>query len=341
MSGTSLDGIDLVLCRFTENKGKWNFQILSCETVMYTGKWLDLLSKAYELSPEELNTLDIEFGKYIGQLALKFLEGSSLEVQLISSHGHTIFHEPDKGITFQLGCGEEINRITGKITVSDFRKTDVELGGQGAPLVPVGDELLFNEYDYCLNLGGFANISFTKKGNRYAFDICPVNTVLNPLAQISGYPFDPEGNIGRSGQLNTPLLNRLNQISYYKKTYPKSLGKEWLLREFQPVLNEYKLSVKDKLKTLYEHIAQQIGSVIETNKSVFVTGGGTYNAYLLERIEEFCQGKFLIPGNEFIEYKEALVFGLLGLLRLRNEINCFATVTGAKKDSICGTIYSG
>ena len=198
--------------------------------------------------------LHSEFGRYLGSKTLEFIKRTEFKAELISSHGHTIFHQPDKGYTLQIGNGADIAAITNTLTVSDFRTGDVALGGQGAPLVPVGDELLFSDYDYCLNLGGFANISFNKNNKRIAFDICPVNFVLNHLAENHGLPYDKNGNLGRQGNVHTVLLNELNQIPYYQSTSPKSLGREWVEQEIFPVIDQFKISETDKIRTVYEHI---------------------------------------------------------------------------------------
>ena len=339
MSGTSLDGLDLALCRFLFVNGKWEYDILKCTTLPYDQTWKGKLKNAISLNGLQLAQLDIEFGGFIGRQAQHFIRESGLMVKLISSHGHTVFHQPDKRLTVQIGNGAEIAARAGVPTVCDFRKKDVALGGQGAPLVPVGDELLFSQYNYCLNLGGFANVSFSHEGKRRAFDICPVNIVLNELAELDGLEYDQDGKLGRQGSINNDLLEKLNNLEYYTKSSPKSLGKEWLDTSFLPLLADSKINQNNVLRTIYEHFAQQIGHVLSPHRNVLVTGGGVYNKFLMERIRHCTTAKLIAPDDNLIQYKEALIFALLGLLRWRGEINCYGSVTGATVDSCTGSVY--
>lgn len=341
MSGSSLDGLDLAICSFSKKKGQWTFELLQGRTIPYPAEWKIRLEQASDLTGLGLTILDAEYGKFIGKQVAKFLMETHVSVELICSHGHTIFHQPEIGITFQIGSGAEIAAISGITTINDFRSTDVALGGQGAPLVPVGDEFLFGNYDYCINLGGFANISFSNSGQRIAFDICPVNTVLNMLSQINGQEFDIDGQAGRSGQPDMNLLKELNALPYYRKLAPKSLGKEWLIQEFFPLIEKSPLPFNDKLRTVYEHIATQIAKIPDKDKSVLLTGGGTHNNFLVELISKYCRGKCIIPESNIIDYKEAIIFAFLGLLRVHGDINCLASVTGASRDNCCGAIYEG
>jgi anhydro-N-acetylmuramic acid kinase len=356
MSGTSLDGLDLVAVEFWQTGKKWNFHIESAETVTYSNEWKNRLKNAPELSGEELIQLHTEYGKFLGIETKRFIAENIFDPDLIASHGHTIFHQPEKGFTFQAGSGFEIAAVTGITAVADFRSGDVALGGQGAPLVPVGDSLLFSEYDYCLNLGGFANISFEKNGERIAFDICPVNIVLNHFAEKQGFDFDKNGEMGRKGKVNTELLNNLNHLDFYHAEPPKSLGREWVEKVFMPVLNDFEIPDADKLRTVYEHIAQQIAGIIGRGRGegrgkgrgkgedggggkMLVTGGGAFNTFLIELISGKTAVELVIPANEIINFKEALIFAFLGVLKIRGEINCLASVTGAKCDSSAGIMY--
>jgi len=218
---------------------------------------------------------------------------------------------------------------------------DIALGGQGAPLVPIGDRLLFSEYDFCLNLGGFANISFESENKRIAYDICPVNIILNELASKTGVAFDKDGEIGKSGTIHSELLNTLNNISYYHQKHPKSLGKEWLTSNFSPFLEDFNIPLNDKIRTLYEHISHQItNSITIGNAKILITGGGAHNVFLIDLLKQKTKANIVIPTNEIIDFKEALVFAFLGLRRLRGEINCLASVTGAVKDCSGGIIHN-
>ena len=339
MSGTSLDGLDLALCRFLPGDGKWEYEILECTTLPYDHSLKGKLKNAMTLSGLQLARLDIEFGAFIGKQAKEFIRRNKATVELIASHGHTIFHQPHKGLTVQIGNGAEITAQTGIPTVCDFRKKDVALGGEGAPLVPVGDELLFSQYSYCLNLGGFANVSFKQEAKRRAFDICPVNIVLNEMAGLYGQEFDRDGELGRLGSVNNDLLEKLNKIEYYTKSPPKSLGKEWLDTSIRSLLTDSQIPQNDLLRTIYEHIALQIGQVFSPDKNVLVTGGGVYNNFLMEGIRKYTNADLVVPDDDLIQYKEALIFGLLGLLRWQGEINCYASVTGANVDSCTGSVY--
>ena len=340
MSGTSLDGLDIALCEFSFNN-KWSFKIIKAETLQYSDLWKEHLSDANKLSGIDLLKLHKEFGQFIGTYVNTFLNDTNQKIDFIASHGHTVFHQPDKQITLQIGDGAEIAARTNITTISDFRSLDVALSGQGAPLVPIGDELLFSEYDYCLNIGGFANISFKENNKRLAYDVCPANIILNLLAQKLNNPYDKDGKLGQSGNISPELLKKLNNINYYQLPYPKSLGKEWLDNVFTPILNATNIPILDKITTIYEHIAEQISKSFHKNSptSVLITGGGAYNQYLIERIKQKTNTQILIPKPQIIEFKEALIFAFLGVLRFNKQINCLSSVTGAKKDSSGGTIY--
>jgi anhydro-N-acetylmuramic acid kinase len=271
----------------------------------------------------------------------RFLKDNELSADLVASHGHTIFHQPEKGFTFQLGEGAAIVSRCHVTTVSDFRTMDVALGGQGAPLVPVGDELLFPHYAYCLNLGGFANVSNRVEGTRIAFDLCPANIVLNELARRTGKEYDLNGNIGRSGVAHPQLVKELNSLEYYLQRGPKSLGREWVEKSYMPLLNKYNLPLENIMCSVYEHISVQIGSYLDLSGpgEVLVTGGGAFNTFLVELIQSHTESILVIPDEQLVKFKEALIFAFLGLLRFRNETNCLASVTGAVRDSSTGVIH--
>ena len=339
MSGTSLDGLDIAAVEFNYQNEKWSFEIVEAETISYSKNWLTKLKDAPTLSGEKLMELHSEYGNFTGKRINEFIEKTGFNADLIASHGHTIFHQPDKGFTLQIGNGAEISAITKTTTVSDFRIGDIALGGQGAPLVPVGDKLLFNDYEYCLNLGGFANISFEKDNQRIAFDISPANFPLNFFAEKRGFPFDKNGKIGKEGNLNNELLTELNSLDFYKQNPPKSLGREWMEETFFPVLNRHKISDSDKMRTLYEHIAIQITKIGQGSGKLLITGGGAFNTFLIERIKYHSSLEVVIPESKIVNYKEALIFAFLGVLRIQNKTNCFSSVTGATKDSSVGIVF--
>ncbi len=345
MSGTSLDGVDVAFCRFNGRDDLWQYEILQAETISYSDNWQKKLRNARNVTAQDLIKLHAEYGRLLGKMAKNFIDRHRLSPGFIASHGHTVFHQPAGGFTFQLGNGAEIAAITGKTVVCDFRTTDIAHGGQGAPLVPVGDHMLFGDYDYCLNLGGFANVSVCKNGERLAWDICPVNIVLNHLSRQRGLPFDKNGKLARKGTTDKTLLKKLNRIAFYHQKGPKSLGAEWLDKTFLPLLAESDKCVEDLLNTVVEHAAMQIAKSFDSvsHIKILVTGGGAYNDYLTEKIAFYCGSKcdFIIPESKVIEYKEAMIFAFLGLLRLTGKPNTFKSVTGARSDSIGGAVYLG
>ncbi|MBO7646876.1 MAG: anhydro-N-acetylmuramic acid kinase [Bacteroidales bacterium] len=341
MSGTSLDGLDLAWCTFREDKkGKWLYAIQDAVTIPYPDTWQQRLRGAMQLPAFEYALLNVQLGEYIGDCINGWLQGRS-RPQFIASHGHTVFHRPDLHLTTQIGSGAAIAARTGIMTICDFRATDVALGGQGAPLVPIGDEFLFSEYDACLNLGGFSNISFRTDGRRVSFDISPCNMALNLIASKAGMEYDKDGLLARSGTVVASLLEELNNLAYYQQTPPKSLGKEWFDETFLPILQKYStLSPAELARTTTEHIAMMISRAIPKNaSSVLTTGGGAHNCFLLEKFRELSTAKFVKPDAQIVNYKEALIFAFLGMLRVSNKINCLKSVTGAERDNIGGAIY--
>ncbi|TXD51419.1 MULTISPECIES: anhydro-N-acetylmuramic acid kinase [unclassified Polaribacter] len=339
MSGTSLDGIDLVYVHFNEDKYA-DFKIIHAETIAYSKEWKQLLQNAIFSDETELQKLDRTYGKYLGNIINHFISNYKiLKVDFIASHGHTILHQPEKGITLQIGAGNEIAKITKQKVVCDFRTQDVKLGGQGAPLVPIGDELLFSEYDFCLNLGGFSNISYHTEGVRIAFDICPVNIVLNFYVQKLNLEFDASGKIASEGKINTALLETLNLVAFYQKVPPKSLGLEWVQKEIFPLIDRLETDIPSILRTFVEHIAMQIGGVIYKNNAVLSTGGGVFNTFLMNRIEYHAKNSMKLPTQELIDFKEALVFAFLGYLKIKHQVNCLKSVTGARKNHSSGVIF--
>jgi anhydro-N-acetylmuramic acid kinase len=339
MSGTSLDGIDLVYIKFLKNKHT-SFEILHSETIAYAKEWKELLQQALSFSSEELFNLDGTYGKFLGNIIQSFIEKYKIKnIDFIASHGHTVLHQPHKGITLQIGSGAEIAKITKQKVVCDFRTQDVALGGQGAPLVPIGDALLFPEYDFCLNLGGFSNVSFRKENARVAFDICPVNIVLNFYANKMGLEYDASGKIASEGKINEQLLEQLNALDFYKTAAPKSLGLEWVQKEILPLIDACKITISSVLSTFVEHIAMQIASVIKNSNSVLITGGGVFNSFLMQRIEKHSHIKIKQSSDALINYKEALIFAFLGMLKIDNQINCLKSVTGARKNHSSGVIF--
>lgn len=354
MSGTSLDGLDIALCNFTKVDSEWRSEIVEAVTVPYSKEWLSRLELAPTVSGYDLIDLHNSYGVYIGEAVKRFLSGR--EVDIIASHGHTIFHKPDKQLTFQVGNGASVAAVAGVSTVSDFRTLDVALGGQGAPLVPVGDLSLFNEYKFCLNLGGFSNISVKldidrdELGSRVsdrsviAGDLSPVNMALNGIVSEINLKYDRDGELGRAGDIDSKLLSELNSLEFYDLPFPKSLGREWYEDNMLPLLEQSTLSVESKLATCCEHVAMQIGKFVSkysssVDEKMLVTGGGALNCYLMERISHHTPVDTVIPEREVVEYKEALIFAFLGVLYLEGLDGCLESVTGAKGSSIGGCLY--
>jgi len=343
MSGTSLDGLDIAFCRFETVDTKWKSEIVCAQTIPYSETWRKKLLSLEKTDALTFQQTHVEYGHYLGELTADFIKDHDIKADFVSSHGHTIFHQPEKKLTVQIGSGSAIAAACQLPVICDFRSMDVALGGQGAPLVPIGDKLLFSEYEFCLNLGGFANVSYEFNQQRIAYDICPVNIVMNTLCEKLGKSYDNGGSIARSGNLNTGLLDALNTLDFYglPSDHPKSLGKEWVLKNIQPILQQQKISDKDMLRTFCEHIAMQIGRALANKPkgTLLITGGGTYNIFLLECIKKHTPHALIIPDKKTIEFKEALLFAFLGVLRIRNEVNCLKSVTGATRDNIGGAFY--
>lgn len=342
MSGTSLDGVDLAHIKFNLINNKWTFEILECETIAYSNDWITKLKSAVDFSEEELTLLNQNYTNLLATIIRNFIEKHKIiDIDAVCSHGHTILHQPQNGFTLQIGNLPQIADLIHQTVVCNFRVQDVEFGGQGAPLVPIGDRILFHDYKYCLNLGGFSNVSFEENDVRIAFDISPVNTVLNFYANQLGFDYDDEGQISAGGKVHDSLLNELNALNFYQKKHPKSLGFEFVKEVVFPIIENYSISIEDKMRTFSEHIAQQIALALpDKNGSLLVTGGGAYNVFLIKRIRHYLpEMTIVIPEKKLLEFKEALIFALLGVLKLRNEINVLASVTGAREDHSSGNIY--
>ncbi|GHV34102.1 anhydro-N-acetylmuramic acid kinase [Bacteroidia bacterium] len=365
MSGTSLDGLDIAFCEFENQNNEWNYRIVAAETVEYDDILREKLKNAVNMSGLELSLLNVEFGRFCGEQVKHFIEAHAVNPDIIASHGHTVFHQPENFLTLQIGNGATIAAVSNVTTISNFRNNDVALGGQGAPLVPIGDKLLFGKYDFCLNLGGIANISFeTLENKRISFDICFCNMALNFLSNQLNKAYDKGGKIAQSGKIDENLLKKLNSLGYFKKNYPKSLGFERFEKEIKPLLlhncvescgyGSGKISnemnpeiIKNQLCTFTEHIAQQITQIITHHKSnhspthsLLMTGGGANNKFLLSVLQQKNPDiNIIVPEKMLIDYKEALIFAFLGVLRIREEANCLASVTGAKHDNIGGCVY--
>ena len=343
MSGTSLDGIDCAVVEFTYENNCWHYEFVQGETISYPDEWTAKLNTASSLNETDLHLLNIAYTCFLSEKINEFIAENQLaDLDFIASHGHTVLHQPEKGITLQIGNLPIVADLYDLPFVCDFRVQDVALGGQGAPLVPIGDRLLFADYDYCLNLGGFSNISFEENKERIAFDICPVNTLLNHFAKKLGKDFDENGAFAASGSINQDLFNELNNLSFYNQKGPKSLGIEQVHAIYLPLIEKYQLTAQDILATLTEHIAYQIASVLKIKDSkLLATGGGAYNEHLINRLKNHAPHTTIVLGaKELIEFKEALIFAFLGVLRITNTNNVLKSVTGATRDHCSGIIFN-
>ena len=340
MSGTSVDGLDVCCATFDRREGKWLFTIDCARGYSYPDSLKRQLgAEVQKMSALEFVTFHSAYGRFLGERVNDFMAEFGVRPDIIASHGSTVFHEPEKKVMFQIGDGAAIAAETGIPTVSDFRRLDIMLGGQGAPLVPIGDNLLFGDYDYCLNIGGFSNISFRQGDKRIAFDISPVNYVINRFTRKIGLEMDRDGVIASRGQVNQTLLDKLNALDYYASPWPKSLGREWVEKQVFPLLDSCGLSLEDILRTYYEHCAMQLARVTVPGRSLLVTGGGAYNKFLIERMRALSGCDIVIPEPAIIEYKEALIFAFLGVLYMLDEPSCLQSVTGASKDNIGGMLF--
>lgn len=341
MSGTSCDGLDLMLCRIFFENG-WKYHIIKFVTYPYSPEELTSLKLVSSLSAAELMSAHAKWGNIFGEKAREFLQSNAeVKVDFIASHGHTVFHQPNEGFTFQMGLGANIAVKTQLPVVCDFRTTDIAWGGQGAPLVPLGDALFFEDYDFCVNLGGFINISYAINKERYAFDVCPMNIVLNHYAQSLGADYDKDGQWAREGRVHEECLSALNALDYYQQPPPKSLGVEWVNAQILPKMKSHGLEGSDALATLVEHATIQLAQSLNgwVGKSL-LTGGGVYNHYFIERLREHLpQMELVIPDRDLINGKEALIFALLGVMRWENNYNALQSVTGAARSSTGGAIY--
>jgi anhydro-N-acetylmuramic acid kinase len=344
MSGTSLDGLDVVSVHFYFEEQRWKYRINKAETLSYPQALSEQLSEAHTLLAQALVALDCTYGRYLGEQVRQFIQGLP-RPDFIASHGHTILHRPELGYTLQIGHGAYLAQAAGLPVIADFRSADVAVGGQGAPLVPMGEQLLFPEFSAFVNLGGFANASIFTKQTVTAFDIVPCNVVLNTLCSRIGLSYDDGGQVAASGSLIQDLNLALNELTFYAQLPPKSLGREWVEQHIWPILNRYSdCRIPDILNTFCHHIAAQVNlafkRIFPAVDSVLFTGGGVFNTFLMEQIRQYGLGRAVaIPDEQTIIFKEALIFAFLGLLYMLDSPNCLPSVTGASRPVIGGALY--
>lgn len=346
MSGTSLDGLDMAYCHFTEQNSIWKFEIVATKNIHYTSKMQGELKDAIHLNAEALLQLHNLYGIWLGEQARDFIKNNQLEVEYISSHGHTTHHRPKLGFTFQVGSGQHLANLSQKPVICDFRTNDIALGGQGAPLVPIGDQLLFHEYDFCLNLGGISNISFDVKGKRIAYDIGLANMILNYITRKIDLEYDKGGEMARSGSINPEMLSKLNALKYYVLPHPKSIGYEWFLEEVVPIVDSTKDTTENLLHTAIHHVCEKISQQLNQNRiksgqRLLVTGGGAFNTFLIDTLTKKLgeDTKIIVPAATIIDFKEAMVFAFMGALKIAKQVNVLSSVTGGIRNSSSGVLY--
>ncbi len=360
MSGSSLDGLDIAYCRL-ETAGEdgaffvKNWELLLADTLPFSEDWQTRLRQLPSATALDFCSTHADFGHCLGDLVNQFLAKNRLSatsVDLIASHGHTIFHEPARGFTVQIGDGAALASSTGCRVVCDFRTSDVALGGQGAPLAPMADKVLFPGYDFYLNIGGIANITCdVGQGSRFvAFDVCGANQALNALANLVGQPFDVDGKMAASGQLDPVLFETINGQDFFQKPFPKSLSNQWVQQHLTAECLQANSPVADRLYTVCQHIALQlersVRQVLESEHlakekyRLLATGGGAFNSYLMKCIQQrLPKVEVIVPSENVVKFKEALLMALLGAMRLEGTPNCIASVTGASRDAVGGAVF--
>lgn len=359
MSGSSLDGLDICYVEFTSTsvnseQTTVHYKILQADCIEYSAEFRERLRNAANLSAFEFAKLHTEIGKYFGELTNDFIRSNKLEkIDFICSHGQTVFHQPNLGFTAQIGCGAQIAAQTNCKVICDLRTSDIAYGGQGAPIVPIAEKYLFPDYKVFLNIGGITNIAFHKSEGKnerksaekiIAYDVCAANTVLNYLAKQKELDYDKDGKLARSGTVIQSLLIELNEINFCQQVAPKSLGSEHVYEDWIPLFDKYDDSIEDKLATMVEHIAMQISNQVKSEiknlkSEMLISGGGAFNSFLIERIQQHNSLRVVVPDTFTVQYKEALAMAFIGLLRILELPNCLVSVTGAKKDVIGGAVY--
>jgi anhydro-N-acetylmuramic acid kinase len=353
MSGSSLDGLDVVYVTFLEQGGGWSFSLGAAECISYSPAWIERLRNATELSAREYCLLHTDYGRWLGEQVNAFIDRHQLQykVGVVGSHGHTTFHMPAQRMTGQLGDGAALAATTGLPVVTDLRALDVALGGQGAPIVPIGEKYLFAGIQYFLNLGGIANIS--SAGDPYvAFDVCAANRVLNMIASLQGLSFDNGGALAASGKVHEGLLAQLGALPYYQQPYPKSLANDFGTDVVFPMVQASGLSVADKLATYTHHIVSQIAASLRQlagthtgqETRLLATGGGACNEFMIAQLRKAVAPLGVVvevPAIDIVQYKEALIMAFMAVLRWRQENTVLSSVTGAIRDSIGGALWTG
>lgn len=354
MTGSSLDGVDIVYTKITASEKKYSYEILMTDCVKMPAKWKLRISQLVLQNAVTYLKTSAFFGQFLGEILLDFITRNQIENQLdfIASHGQTIFHQPENKFSSQIGDGSVIAAITGFPVICDFRSVDVALGGQGAPVAPIANKLFYPEYSLFLNLGGIGNLAANINGKYVAFDFTAVNLILDKIAKELELEYDDEGKIAAFGNFSETLFDSLNHSIYYNKSYPKSLSGGWVSKVMLPIISRSPLSHADKLHTVVYHVAYQLKNAISMieakenisfskNDKMLATGGGVFNRFLMQIIQEKIGVSVTIPDHQIIKFNEAVLMALMGVMRVRQETNIMSSVTGATYDTIGGAIYEG
>lgn len=348
MSGTSLDGIDAIVCEFSPT-----IQSIATHHHPFDPSLkqdLQRLSLPGDDAIDVLGKAQTELGHVLADAVLALLDKANLsatDIRAIGSHGHTIRHRPGghHPFTIQIGDPNIIAARTGIATIADFRRADMALGGQGAPLAPAFHRAFFPLPATVLNLGGIANISIVGTETEVGFDTGPANTLLDAWCkQHRGLDYDDQGSWARSGQVCERLLQSLLADPYFKQAPPKSTGKEyfhldWLAQQLSSQ------SAEDVQASLLELTAKTIADAFSAQQitgEIIVCGGGAHNVYLLERLQAHLPACTLSMSDDFgigVDWVEAAGFAWLAQQRVLNQAIQLQTVTGASAPVRLGAIY--
>lgn len=348
MSGSSLDGLDIGIIDIIKKGNELSYEVIRCDTIEYSTEWKKSLTSLPNASAKELANNDMAYSRYMSELIRSFLKEED-QIDYVSLHGHTLFHEPENGFTYQLGNGGVLSARLGLPVVCDFRSKDIGLGGKGTPLAPIVDSYFYNEYEVLINLGGICNLTFLSKKETIAWDVCPCNQLLNFLSEKMNLAYDKDGLIARNGKLNLDFLNILEKNPYYSEKYPKSLDNQYIKQNIIRELDSYTIPLEDQLHTTCIFVARQIKAAIQMAvkslevawpEKILITGGSAHNAFLIQCIKEHCAPSVVsIPDETIINYKEIILMALCAYLRVNNQENTLSEVTGSSRNSIGGAIY--
>lgn len=353
MSGSSMDGLDLAFIRLNTEVGKpgllsASYELLHGATMPIPEELLNQLKYSSKLDALSLLTLDQDFGSWAGKAIDTAIKQTSFSPSLIGFHGHTVFHFPDRKVSFQLGHGAVLSAYTQLPVVTDFRSQDMALGGQGAPMVSIAEKWLWPDYSGFLNLGGICNITLKKTKEAYeSADIWVCNQILNHLAREVGHSYDDRGLIAAKGLPIDELIEALLLAEWFEKKAPKSLDNSYLYEEVIPLFNKYRdYSTGDKLHSavivIAKAIANHVNAVYHSEAiqgGIMLTGGGALNDFLVEKIRAELTCDIFLPDLETIQFKEAIMVAFAGWLRWRGLPNFIKEATGAKSDAIGGVLH--